>query len=65
MTERLVRGRHSQRVLYDQSGPDTLVTPEGRQILKAKGGAAGEVLANNYGAILKATGEATPVGRRV
>lgn len=34
----------------------TLVTPEGRQMLKVKGGAAGEELANNYAAILKATG---------
>ena len=34
----------------------TLVTPEGRQMLKAKGGAGGEELANNYEAILKATG---------
>ncbi len=33
----------------------TLVTPEGRQMLKATGGAAGEELANNYAAILKAT----------
>ncbi|MBC7925027.1 MAG: hypothetical protein H7039_05150 [Bryobacteraceae bacterium] len=34
----------------------TLVTPEGRQMLKSKGGASGEELANNYAAILKATG---------
>lgn len=34
----------------------TLVTPEGRQMLKAKGGVLGEELANNYAAILKATG---------
>ncbi len=34
----------------------TLVTPEGRQMLKIKGGKAGEELAENYAAILKATG---------
>jgi cytochrome c2 len=34
----------------------TLVTPEGRQMLRGKGGAAGEELANGYAAILKATG---------
>ncbi|MBC8001136.1 MAG: c-type cytochrome [Opitutaceae bacterium] len=34
----------------------TLVTPEGRAMLKKNGGAGGEELANNYAAILKATG---------
>lgn len=34
----------------------TLVTPEGRQMLRMKAGASGEELANNYAAILKSTG---------
>jgi hypothetical protein len=34
----------------------TLVTPEGRQMLAMKAGAAGEELANNYAHILEATG---------
>ncbi|MEJ7593231.1 MAG: hypothetical protein WKF77_16925 [Planctomycetaceae bacterium] len=36
--------------------PTTLVTPEGREFLKAKAGELGEELADNYDAILKETG---------
>ncbi len=36
--------------------PTTLVTPEGRQFMKMKGGAAGEELVNNYAKILEETG---------
>lgn len=36
--------------------PTTLVTPEGREFLKIKAGAAGEQLANDYASILAETG---------
>ncbi|MBC8166396.1 MAG: hypothetical protein H7Y20_11055, partial [Bryobacteraceae bacterium] len=36
--------------------PTTLVTPEGREFLKLRGGKAGEEIANNYAKILEETG---------